>query len=154
MIAEKKQTIKEVQDNKGYTAAMKADLVKSLQEDLELWIKGRTEQEKQINKFYDDKIVVAEDYIKNNTSQLAKPAIVDRSSSNINDFSGNFSQPGNGGQYLVIIDPSYFNKQLPPYVPQLMVLTWRWEHMVAGYYWNKQMMENFPVEKLVDMLDK
>lgn len=154
IIAGRKETIKEWQDKKDITPQMKADMVKSLQDDLELWIKNSPDQLKMINKNYHDKIELANNYMKNNRAELEKPAIIERDPDMFNNFSGKFSEIGKGGQYLVIIDPAYFNKQLPAYLPQLMILTWKCENNKAGLYWNKQMMENFPVEKLAGMLNK
>ena len=55
---------------------------------------------------------------------------------------------------LVVIDPSYFNMQLPKYVPQIIMLYWQWDNSAPAQNFKKQVEENFPIDKLKAMIDK
>jgi len=104
-------------------------------------------------KYWDDKIAVIDNYIASNPSELEKPARIERTGEQIDNFSGTFATDDNG--YLLgILDPSYFDKQLPGHIPQLIVLKWRWGGNAAGLYYKKNIEENFPLDKLLGMLDK
>ena len=72
----------------------------------------------------------------------------------VDDFKGSFSTLEKGGQMLVMIDPGYFNKQLPSYAAQMIVLYWRWGNDTPGQNFKKEFEENFPVDKLQAMIDK
>ena len=55
---------------------------------------------------------------------------------------------------LVTIDPSYFNMQLPKYVPQSIMLYWQWDKSARAQDIKREIEENFPLDKLKAMLDK
>lgn len=65
-----------------------------------------------------------------------------------------FSTEQEGGQMLVTENPSYFRKDVPDYVPQFFVLSWR--KLTTGYggTFSNAVNENFPIEKLQAMIDK
>jgi hypothetical protein len=118
-------------------------------------ISGRTDQQKEkllamFKKTHEDEIKPAQDYLANSSeSELAQPAI-------IVDLTGfkSFRTIEKGGQELVRLNPAYFDTKLPRYVPQFLIVYWRWEDRVAGQYFNKQVEEHFNFTALKEMIDK
>jgi hypothetical protein len=149
-IADHKKTIREWQTKKDISEAFRTEIITSLEKDLDAWKNNQKPQMEKINKYWDDKIAVIDNYLDQFAAELQKPAILDRSLAD--NFEGTFSEIGRGGQMLVTPDESYFNKQLPGYIPQLMVLRWKWQNDVTGLYWKSCFEEKFQVVKLVGML--
>lgn len=60
------------------------------------------------------------------------------------------------GNMLITENPDYIRRNLPGYLPQFMVLTWRWnpDWYPAHKPYEKLLLEDFPIEKLVAMIDK
>ena len=58
------------------------------------------------------------------------------------------------GLILATVNLNYFKKELPRYVPQFMVLYWSWNKNAPGLNFKKEFEENFPVEKLKEIIDK
>jgi hypothetical protein len=58
------------------------------------------------------------------------------------------------GYMLVTDNPDYIRKALPNYIPQFMVLTWRWSDYAPHKEYEKILLQNFPIEKLQAMIDK
>ena len=71
-----------------------------------------------------------------------------------------FATGPNGGKMLVTANPAYIRKDLPKYVPQFMVVYWKWVSDWPKYggeqgaYYKKMLETNFPIEKLQAMIDK
>ncbi len=65
-----------------------------------------------------------------------------------------FTTEEQGGQTLATVNPEYFRKDLPPYVPQVIVVFWRSLSGVASEHFRKLVEANFPIEKLQGMIDK
>jgi len=71
-----------------------------------------------------------------------------------------FASGAEDGGMLVTENPAYIRKDLPKYVPQFIVLYWKWVSNfpllggAQGEYYSKIMEANFPVEKLQAMIDK
>jgi hypothetical protein len=65
-----------------------------------------------------------------------------------------------GGKMMVTANPGYIKKDLPKYIPQFMVLYWKWVSNFPNYggeqgvYYKKMLETNFPIEKLQAMIDK
>lgn len=61
----------------------------------------------------------------------------------------------NVGYTVVIENPKYMRKDLPKYVPQILIIRWSWDE-----YWKPQadiaklILEKFPFDKLQAMIDK
>jgi hypothetical protein len=112
--------------------------------------KQRREEDLQRSaKYYDDRLKIIDDVWKNETNEeLQQPAIIE---STIN-FKGFTTLEK--GRMLVVIDPSYFNMQLPKYVPQIIMLYWQWDNSAPAENFKKQIEENFPIDKLKAMIDK
>lgn len=147
-----KKGIIEMQNNKNIKEDTKKTLLAGMQKNLDDFEKTKGTQIAESNKLFDDKIIVIDKYVKQNTALLQQSSVIERKM--MNDFAGNFSTLQNGGQTLACFNPAYFNMKLPSYSPQFIVLEWRWEKNTPGYNFKKQIEENFPVEKLKEMIDK
>jgi len=58
------------------------------------------------------------------------------------------------GYMLVTENPDYIRKDLPGYVPQLIVLSWWWSDYVPYRAYENILWQDFPIEKLQAMIDK
>lgn len=58
------------------------------------------------------------------------------------------------GRMLVRLNPDYFDSKLPKYVPQFLVVYWRWQKNKYSENFKKEVEANFKFEALKDMLDK
>jgi hypothetical protein len=124
-----------------------ADLQKSHDNNL----KRRPADSTKLVGFWNNKINIIDSYLsQTDASTLQQPAIIKFSS----EFDGSFSTEDKRGIPLVTVNPSYFNKQLPSYVPQMMVLYWRWEESAPSKDFKKNFESNFPIEKLQSMIDQ
>jgi len=65
-----------------------------------------------------------------------------------------FLSESDGGVMLATENPDYFWKDLPAYVPQLFVLSWMWGKEKWETDFRNAIKENFPIEKLQEMIDK
>ena len=147
-----KKGIVDVQNNKYATEDAKKTIIAGMQQALDDYEKTKETKISESNKLFDDKISVIDRYIKQDSATLQQPAVIDRNM--MNDFTGSFSTIGTGGQTLACFNPAYFNLQLPRYVPQFIVLEWRWENKIQGLSFKQQFETNFPIEKLQEMIDK
>jgi hypothetical protein len=153
-------TKQEEELKKGITAiqnstlkqADKDPIIAGLKKNLDDLPKRKAEFITKDDKFRNDKISVVDKYISENPALLQQPAIMERRLAD--DFAGSFSTLEKGGQMLVMIAPGYFNRQLPLYAAQMIVLYWRWANDAPSRNFKKQFEENFPVEKLQAMIDK
>ena len=103
-----------------------------------------------IKKDYENEIKPAQDFLANSSeAELAQPAIID-------DLTGfkQFSTFEKGGRELVRLNPDYFDRKLPRFVPQFLIVYWRWDDHAAGKYFNKQVEEHFNFTALKEMIDK
>jgi len=112
--------------------------------------KQRKEEDLQRSaKYFDDQLMIIDNVWKNESKEeLQQPAIIE-GPVNFKGFT-NLEK----GRMLVTIDQSYFNMQLPKYVPQIIMLYWQWHNNGPAQNFKKQLEENFPVEKLKAMIDK
>jgi len=58
------------------------------------------------------------------------------------------------GYMLVTENPDYIRKDLPAWIPQMIVLTWVWSEYIPHIEYQKLFEENFPVEMLETMIDR
>jgi hypothetical protein len=71
-----------------------------------------------------------------------------------------FATGPQGGKMLVTANPAYIRKDHPKYVPQFMVVYWKWVSDFPmyggeqGVYYRKMLEANFPIAKLQAMIDK
>lgn len=88
---------------------------------------------------------------KSTDEELEQPAILD--GVNISGFKG-FSSDAKGGQQLVRLNPDYFDNRLPGYVPQFLIVYWRWDKGRAEENFKNQLEANFNFAALKEMIDK
>ncbi len=56
---------------------------------------------------------------------------------------------------LVRLNPDYFNKKLPVYVPQFLIVYWRWRNKeTPSEYFKDQLQANLDFNALKQMIDK
>lgn len=152
-IADLKKSIKEYQDNKDIKPADKKEIIASLEKGIEDYKKQQAEFIQSTTSIYDEKIAVIDNYTAKHQHELNKPAILNLETVH-DDFNGKFSELENGGQYLIILDPEYFDKSLPPHVPQLITMYVAWNTSKIGLHYKKQIDENFQIENLAEMIDR
>ena len=112
----------------------------------------KDENLKKINKMYDDMMKPAEELLKNISEEEAvMPAIV--KGEYVSKFE-RFSTEEQGGRMLVRLNPDYFDTKLPKYVPQFLIVYWRWEKGKASENFKNQLEENFNFNALKEMIDK
>ena len=80
---------------------------------------------------------------------LSSPAIVEGEGPDII-----FNTEEKGGKAVVTVNPDYFRKDLPPYVPQFIVVQWQLQVGVASKYFKKMVEANLPIEKFQAMIDR
>ncbi len=98
---------------------------------------------------YNGRLKPVNDELNNESNNdLQQPAIVNSGYSSV--FKG-FSTDEKGGRMIVLVNTAYFNMQLPRYVPQFIALYWSWG---PAQKFKKQFEENFPIDKLKEMIDK
>jgi hypothetical protein len=94
-----------------------------------------------------------DDYIaSNDTATLNKPAVVFPRGGL--GFNGKWEDEENGGSRVIVFSAAYWNKDLPRYVPQFMILYWHWDDDPVSLSSKNQFEENFPLEKLKSLIDK
>ena len=112
----------------------------------------KEEQLAKTNKRYDEEMKPAKDLLNNMSDDEAKmPAIVD--SDYYSKFK-KFSTDEEGGQMMVTLNPDYFDSKLPKYVPQFLIVYWRWEKRKATENFKDQIEKNFDFNALKEMIDK
>ena len=52
------------------------------------------------------------------------------------------------------VNPDYFRKDLPAYVPQVIVVHWQLQEGVASRHFGKLVEANLPIEKFLAMIDR
>jgi hypothetical protein len=140
-----------IQRNNSIKAEDKQKILDGLNKDHTRSLSTRVSDIARNNKYYNEKISVIDNYLVSaGATTLQQPANLDRNM--IGDFNGQFSNEQKGGQYLVTFNDAYYNPRLPGYVPQMMVLYWRWEKNPPSQNFKRQFEQNFPVEKLQAML--
>jgi hypothetical protein len=83
--------------------------------------------------------------------ELAEPAILDFN--NLLEFK-EFSTLEKGGRELVRLNPDYFDITLPKYVPQFLIVYWRWNKNKPAENFKDQLEANFNFNALKEMIDK
>jgi hypothetical protein len=112
----------------------------------------KEENLKKINKMYEDRMKSAQDLLSNiSNEEAAMPAIVQ--GDYVSKFE-RFSTEEKGGRMLVRLNPDYFDIKLPKYVPQFLVVYWRWEKGKAPENFKNQLEANFNFNALKEMIDK
>ena len=103
-------------------------------------------------KRYETEMKPAQDQLANSTEEeLQQPAVI--KSLDITSFKG-FSTEAEGGQQLVRLNPAYLDSKLPKYVPQFLIVYWRWDKGKVEENFKNQLEANFNFNALKEMIDK
>jgi hypothetical protein len=103
-------------------------------------------------KDYEDAMKPVQDLLATSTEQeLEQPAFVN--DVDFLKFQG-FSTEAKGGRQLVSLNPNYFDSKLPKYVPQFLIVYWRWEKNNVSLNFKTEVQANFNFDALKEMLDK
>jgi len=106
-----------------------------------------------VEKYWDDQLRSVIDYLNNHSEEeLKEPAILEKTSTIIG-FSGRFGKESDGVK-VIAFSTAYWNKDLPRYAAQFMVLYWMWDGYMLATPIRQQFEDNFPVEKLRALIDK
>ena len=125
--------------------------------EMEEMLKETKQQVANTAKFRDDTTAVFQQELKKNAAgnTLDSPAVVAGiSKTRFIDDLDIFTTEEKGGQALVTVNPDYFRKDLPPYVPQFIVVHWSWNVNVATSYFRKMLETNLAIEKLQAIIDR
>ena len=147
---EKQKVLKSIEKN------TKPDAVERRKADyLKHYKTGKQEHEEwiaRLKKDYEDAMKPVRDLLADSAGRdLRQPAIVDNV--DFSKFKG-FSTEAKGGRQLVSLNPGYFDSKLPKYVPQFLIVYWRWEKKKASENFKDQLEANFNFNALKEMIDK
>ena len=114
-------------------------------------VKKQQQARDKVIKFYRDELGAT-----TREGLLDSPAIISNDLINLETNTPVFTTQAKGGKMLVTENPDYFRKDLPKYVPQLMVYYLANADSFVGHSINpfKLIDEHFPIEKLQAMIDK
>lgn len=153
-LAKMKQNIADMQASKGLSPEEKKRVVQKSEQALKDFQDNTMQKTASAaEKIYNDGVKPVNEYLDTATAEtLAQPAILGK---NGIVFKGYFAKQGEPGIKLISFTPKYFNTALPRYMPQFIVLYWRWStREPSSFKFAKEMEENFPVEKLKALIDK
>ena len=114
-------------------------------------VKKQQQTRDKVIKFYRDELDAT-----TKEGLLDSPAIISNDIASPDTNTPVFTTQAKGGKMLVTENPDYFRKDLPKYVPQLMVYWLANADSFVGHTVNpfKIIDEHFPIEKLQAMIDK
>jgi hypothetical protein len=153
-IKKMKQNIADMQASNGLTPEEKKSMVQKLEQALKDFKDNTMQKTASIaEKIYNDGVKPVNQYLDTATAEtLAQPAILGVKGI---EFKGQFAKQGEPCTKLISFTTKYFNKALPRYVPQFIVLYWSWSTGDApALKFAKEMEGHFPVEKLKAMIDQ
>jgi hypothetical protein len=112
---------------KQYLAALKLKFEREKQSQLDRELPYRkTDADKvklidYINRGFDPKLKAISDYLSaHNEQDLSQPAFVK------NAYETKFAEEKDGGRMYVVLNMGYFNLSLAGYIPQFMLVVWKW----------------------------
>jgi len=143
--------IEETRNNKYLDPQAKEKMIASFQKQFDEYRKTQDANIKKSNDYYDEKIKIVDQYLATHTEQeLKQPA----ATVSMEEFSGFFGPERKKRVYYPVrINPDYFRKNLPRYVPQFIVVEWNCQDDAPAVEFRKQFEEKFPVDKLKAMID-
>ncbi|MDP4149241.1 MAG: hypothetical protein Q8938_06090 [Bacteroidota bacterium] len=151
MQADDQKEIEHIQNNPNLKPEVKEIQLKAIQK-REAMFAGNASGNAKLGQAFDDKIRLIDDYLAHHSeSTLAQPAWVSPSAHS--GFDGSFSSEELGGMLQVVPDPDYFSKDVPSYVPQLIMMEWTWDKNTPSLQFTRQLEENFPIGRLAAMVD-
>jgi hypothetical protein len=144
---------KEIEKVSKSTSPQAPNIKQTLEQQLKDFQAKKEGYKSSSRKFYDEEIKYIDNYLANASAEtLEGNAFIDPKY-NALKFRGTFGNENNGTK-LVAVGSKYFNNDLPRYVPQFMVLYWRWTQDPVSLRFKEQFENNFPLEKLKAMIDK
>ena len=149
-----KQNIADMQASKGLVPEEKKSAVQKLEQALkDFQDNGMQKTASVAEKIYSDGVKPVNEYLDTATAEtLSQPALLSKYGI---IFKGYFAKQGEPGTKLISFTTKFFNTALPRYVPQFIILYWRWSTGdAASLKFAKEMENNFPVEKLRALIDK
>ena len=150
---QEKETLKIIEENrnnKNMSADMKQKVVASLEKDFDNYMKNRESNIQKYNEQFDKKIKLIDQYLSSHSEQEMEEAVATTS---LWDFTGHFGPEGKKRVfYPVLLDSSYFKKNLPRDVPQFFVLYWTADKDAPALEFLRQFEDNFPLTKLKSFL--
>jgi Phage tail sheath C-terminal domain len=152
-IAKTQKMIEEIIIAKGYSNDVKTRMKTAAEVQLEKQVRSRDEQIKKTNEFFNLDLAFIDNYISTHSKEeLSQQAIVNMSYQSFLTKK-KFADPHEKASYrLVYIDQSYFDKTQPFTNPQFLAIRWRWNDNAPGLFFKNQFEENFPVERLQELL--
>ena len=102
------------------------------------------------SKIRDERTAPFQEELKKNAADktLDSPAIVE------GEGPDTFTTEEKGSKAIVTLNPDYFRKDLPPCVPQFIVVQWQLQVGVASSYFKKMVEASLPISKFQAMIDK
>lgn len=116
-----------------------------------------------IKKSHEELMKPAQNLLANSPEQeLEQPAILDfdnllefKKFSTYEESRGqSVLHSGEGGRQLVRLNHDYFDSKLPRYVPQFLIVYWRWDKNKPAENFKNQLEANFNFRALKEMIDK
>lgn len=137
---------------KQYLTGLKNSLEAKKEKQLS-YSKLKEEVRVKTEKYWNDRLYPVDNYLTSHTEEeLKQPAILEPLSTII-EFKGQFGEEPNGVK-VVAFSSAYWNKDLPRYAPQFMILYWMWDDYPLATPIKKQLEENFDISKLRALIDK
>jgi hypothetical protein len=151
MQADDRKEIEHIQNNPNLKPEIKEIQLKAIQKREAMYADNANGNAK-LSQAFDDKVRLIDDYLAHTSeAALAQPAWI--SPRGKSGFDGSFSSEDRGGILQVVLDPDYFSRDIPGYVPQLILIQWTWDKVTPSLQFKKQFEENFPVDRLAAMVD-
>lgn len=121
--------------------------------DLDLFLKNKEKYKAATRKVYEDELRYIDAYFASaSESTLNKKAIIHPKTNSL-VFKGEFGDDNSNGTMLIAFSSAYFNNSLPRYVPQFMILHWKWQYDQVSANIKRNFEQNFPLEKLKALID-
>jgi hypothetical protein len=151
---QQEKAIEKVRNNQNLKKEMRDQIATQMQQELARARAKRPVNNKNLASGVAEEIKYIHDYqATHSEKEMAQPAILPDGM--ILTFRGEFGTEAEGGHQLVVFDPAYFRKDLPPEAAQLIVLLWRWEERhLAADAWRRSLEQRFPLERLRAMVDR
>lgn len=136
---------------KQYLTGLKNDL--EVKKKNALATQPRDQVRVKIEKYWNDLLNPVTDYLTTHSEEeLKEPAILEQNSAVVS-FSGRFGEESNGVK-VIAFSTAYWNKDLPRYAPQFMILYWMWDEYIFSSAIKQQFEDNFDLGKLRSFIDK
>lgn len=149
----RREQIEKMKVNKTMDPAIKEKALANLQKDYDYYIKNQPTYISKSDQYFEKKIVLINNYISSHSESELQQAV---EATVPGDFDGSFEPKSKKvvPTQFARINPAYFKKELPRYIPQFIVLYWTWGNYTSSLEIKKSLEEKFPVHRLKALLDK